>query len=462
MNIPRILIVDDEANLRFFLTEAMRKRGYQVAEAENAEAALEMFRSNPFDLVILDSHLPGINGVDAIPKFKEIDPDVTLIIMTAYKTRTLHQQALEFGAYDFFTKPFKMEEMNVVIRRALERRGLQTEVRALRRQLDERCRFENIIGSSPPMREVFDLINKVVTTDVTVLICGESGTGKELIAEAIHRHSARRDKPFVKLNCVAIPEGLLESELFGHEKGSFTGAITQKVGKFELANGGTIFLDEIGDMTLGTQSKILRVLQEREFERVGGTQTIQIDVRVITATNKDLAHAVQQKTFREDLYYRLNVFSINVPPLRARKQDIPALVEHFLKINSERLGRRFEGLTNEAMALLMQYDWPGNVRELENYIQRAVVLAESDTIGPECLPTHLHSAAERAALLVPEQPANLDQTIAGLERQIIVQTLRKTAGLQSKAAKLLGITERSLWHRVKKLKINVDAIKSET
>jgi len=458
----RILVVDDEASMRFFLTEAMKKRGYTVEEAADAEAALQRCAEQPFDLVLLDSRLPGLSGVEAIPKIKEVDPEATIIIMTAYGNKDLHSRAFESGAYDFFTKPFRMSEMSVVIRRALERRGLQTELKALREQLGSHPRYENIVGTSSAMRSVFGLITKVIATDVTVLICGESGTGKELIAQAIHYNSTRKDKPFVKLNCVAIPEGLLESELFGHEKGSFTGAVAQKAGKFELANGGTILLDEIGDMTLATQSKILRVLQEREFERVGGTHTIKIDVRVIAATNKNLAETVQRKQFREDLYYRLNVFSINVPPLRERKEDIPFLVEHFLNSNSQRLGRRFEGLTKEAMDCLIAYEWPGNVRELENYIERAVVMADSETIGHECLPLHLQSLNNKPSFTLPDRVNDLDNTLASVETQIITDTLHKTAGLQSKAAKMLGISERSLWHRVKKLRIDVGRIKAST
>jgi len=458
----RILVVDDEASMRFFLTEAMKKRGYTVEEAADAEAALQRCAEQPFDLVLLDSRLPGLSGVEAIPKIKEVDPEATIIIMTAYGNKDLHSRAFESGAYDFFTKPFRMSEMSVVIRRALERRGLQTELKALREQLGSHPRYENIVGTSSAMRSVFGLITKVIATDVTVLICGESGTGKELIAQAIHYNSTRKDKPFVKLNCVAIPEGLLESELFGHEKGSFTGAVAQKAGKFELANGGTILLDEIGDMTLATQSKILRVLQEREFERVGGTHTIKIDVRVIAATNKNLAETVQRKQFREDLYYRLNVFSINVPPLRERKEDIPFLVEHFLNSNSRRLGRRFEGLTKEAMDCLIAYEWPGNVRELENYIERAVVMADSETIGHECLPLHLQSLNNKPSFTLPDRVNDLDNTLASVETQIITDTLHKTAGLQSKAAKMLGISERSLWHRVKKLRIDVGRIKAST
>jgi two-component system NtrC family response regulator len=310
------------------------------------------------------------------------------------------------------------------------------------------------------MRAIFSLVSKVVSTDVTVLICGESGTGKELIAEAVHHNSRRRERPFVKLNCVAIPETLLESELFGHEKGSFTGAIARKTGKFEQANTGTIFLDEIGDMTLATQAKILRVLQEREFERVGGSETTKIDVRIIAATNKDLARAVEDGSFREDLYYRLNVFSIHLPPLRERKEDIPPLIDHLVGQSARELGKTIAGFSAEAMALLLAYDWPGNVRELENYVQRAVVMAESDVMGAECLPPHVVTFQER----LPDEPTlqpghSLDDTLEDAERKLIRAALRRTAGVQTRAARLLGITERSLWHRIKKLNIEVGDLK---
>jgi transcriptional regulator with GAF, ATPase, and Fis domain len=298
-----------------------------------------------------------------------------------------------------------------------------------------------------------------VETDVTVLICGESGTGKELIAQAVHYHSLRKEEAFVKLNCVAIPEGLLESELFGHEKGSFTGAFERRPGKFELANSGTIFLDEIGDMSLATQAKILRVLQEFEFERVGGGETIGVDVRVIAATNKDLAKAVEEGEFREDLYFRLNVFCIVVPSLRERKEDIPMLVDHFLNGANEQMTRAVTSLSKETMDLLMMYHWPGNVRELENCVHRAVVMADDDVITPKCLPVHIQSMAQKPKYSLPDSIDSIDDTMADVEKQIIIDTLRNTGGVQSKAARLLGISERSLWHRVKKLNVDVARIK---
>ncbi|HUS57074.1 MAG TPA: sigma-54 dependent transcriptional regulator [Planctomycetota bacterium] len=476
----RILIVDDEENMRFFLTEAMSKLGYEVVAVPDAESALDRIAQEEFDLAVLDIRLPGQSGIEAISNIRQLNPHIVPIIMTAYGSKQLAMEAVKAGAYDFFTKPFRIEELNIVIHRALEKRKLQKDVRLLEERLKKRYAFSNIIGNSGPMQEVFALINKVINTDVTVLICGESGTGKELVAQAVHNHSLRRERPFVKLNCVAIPEGLLESELFGHEKGAFTGATGMKMGKFEMANTGTIFLDEIGDMTLSTQAKILRVLQEREFERVGGTKTVKIDVRVIAATNKDLAQAVHERSFREDLFFRLNVFSIHMPPLRQRKEDVPALVEQFLKTNRRAsphpLRRKDdqpcvvdtdldEGngpvtVSREAMDLLTEYNWPGNVRELENCIQRAVVMAEGDSIGPECLPLHIQNLGKKHRFHVQSAQGSIDQTLENIEKQLIIEALRETAGLQSKAAKNLGITERSLWHRVKKLGIDVMRIKN--
>jgi two-component system response regulator AtoC len=344
--------------------------------------------------------------------------------------------------------------MEVVVNRALEKGRLQRELRELQERLDERYRFENIIGQSGKMQEVLRLIKKVAYTDATVLIIGESGTGKELIAEAIHHHSRRKDKPLVKLNCAAIPEGLLESELFGHEKGAFTGAISKRIGKFELAHQGTIFLDEIGDMPFAAQSKVLRVLQERTFERVGGATTITVDVRVIAATNKNLAEEVKNGRFREDLFYRLNVFPIVLPPLRERKEDIPLLAEHFMVKSSERIGLSPQGLSKEVLDCLQNYDWPGNVRELENVVERAMIMAEGEVITPAHLPSYLVSSHQRRGL------APLDQTLENIEKDFIIDALKKSNWVQSRAAKILGISERSLWHRVKKYRIDIKKLQN--
>ena len=455
----RVLIVDDDESMRFFLKEAMVKRGYEPVVVGDAEAAIKAVKENAsFDLIVTDVKLPGMSGIEAIPIIKEEDPQSVIIVMTAFGSSHA-VDAIRAGAYDFFTKPFKIDEMSTVISRALEKRHLQLEIRKLEDKIRRQYSFDNIIGNSGAMQQVYELIQKVVQTDVTVLVCGESGTGKELIAQAVHYHSLRKENPFVKLNCVAIPEGLLESELFGHEKGSFTGALQRRSGKFEMANTGTIFLDEIGDMSLATQAKILRVLQEREFERVGGAETIGVDVRVIAATNKDLAKAVEEGDFREDLYFRLNVFSIVVPPLRERKEDIPMLVDHFLNGANDQMTRAVTGFSKDTMDLLMMYHWPGNVRELENCVHRAVVMADEEVITPKCLPVHIQSMAQKPKYSLPDSVDSIDDTIADVEKQIIVDTLRNTGGVQSKAARLLGISERSLWHRVKKLNVDVARIK---
>ena len=459
----QILVVDDDEQMQFMLGEALAARGFEPEVAPDAETALERLRENTFDVVLLDIRLPGLSGIEALPKILEIDRQLPVIMMTAHGSRELAVQAIGAGAYDFFEKPFKIDELTIVVRRAMEKRALVREVSTLSERLDTRLAFQNIIGDSGPMRAVFHLVNKVVATDVTVLICGQSGTGKELIAQSIHHNSARRDRPFVKLNCVAIPDTLLESELFGHEKGAFTGAIAQKKGKFELANTGTIFLDEIGDMSLATQAKILRVLQEREFERVGGTDTVPIDVRIIAATNKNLARAVEDGSFREDLYYRLNVFAIHMPALAERKGDIPLLIAHFVEQNARDLGKNIRGFSAEAMGALLAYDWPGSVRELENHVQRAAVMAEGDVMDTDCLPPHLLTYQPR----VPDEPAiepgrSLDEALEDIERKLLRGALQRTGGVQTRAAKLLGITERSLWHRIKKLAIDVTDIKEAT
>jgi DNA-binding NtrC family response regulator len=456
----RILVVDDNEQMQYMLREVLVEQGFDVEVGGDAETALELLASEAFALVLLDIRLPGLSGMEALPRILERDPHLPVIMITGHGTRELAVQAIQAGAYDFFEKPFKMDEFIIVLRRAIEKRALTRQVHSLAERLDNRLQIDNIIGDSAPMRDIFHLVNKVVATDVTVLIRGESGTGKELIAEAVHRNSPRRDRPFVKLNCVAIPETLLESELFGHEKGAFTGAAARKHGKFEQANTGTIFLDEIGDMTLATQAKILRVLQEREFDRVGGSETVKVDVRIIAATNKDLAHAVEEGSFRKDLYFRLDVFSITLPPLRERSEDIPVLIDHFVARAARKLGKPLEGFSAEATNVFLAHNWPGNVRELEHLVERAAVLADSPIMGTDCLPAQLLTFEGQP----PEEPTippgqSLDDTLIDVERKLIRTALRHTGGVQTRAADLLGITERSLWHRVKKLDIDVAEIK---
>jgi two-component system, NtrC family, response regulator AtoC len=459
----QILVVDDDEQMQFFLKEALLRQGYGVTVRSTAEQALDSLRADHFDLVLLDVRLPGMSGLVAVESVLKIDPHIPIIVMTAHGSRDGAIEAIRRGAYDYFTKPFRLEEMEIVIRRALEKRRLLTEIERLRSELAGGPRGR-MVGSSRAMGVVFHLIERAAPTDSTVLILGESGTGKELIAENIHEQSPRRDRPFIKLNCAAIPEALLESELFGHEKGAFTGALTRKPGKFELADGGTILLDEIGDMSLTTQSKILRVLQEREFERVGGTVTVRVDVRIIASTNKDLVRAVKDGKFRDDLYFRLNVVTIHVPPLKERREEIPDLVTHFLDEANARLGRAVRRVSPEAMSALMEYEWPGNVRELRNAIERGVVVADGEVLPLAALPPALQASAAglggiEAEQLTTQPSVTLDDRIAQLERAFVVEALTRAGGVQAAAAKILGVTERSVWHLVKKHRIEVEKIK---
>ncbi len=450
-----ILLVEDEEPIRFALREALTKQGYVVEDVPTAEEGLERLRAEPVDIVITDVKLPGLRGLEFVSQAKALDPELVIIVMSGAASRREAMETLVRGAYDFFTKPFRVAELEVVMRRALEKRQLQREVRELRQQLERRYELPGLIGPSGRMQEVLALLAKVLKSNATVLIHGESGTGKELVAELIHRNGPRRDGPMVKVNCAAIPEGLLESELFGHERGAFTGATRQKPGKFELAHGGTIFLDEIGDMAPATQAKVLRVIENRELSRVGGTKPLQVDVRIIAATNKDLAEAGRRKEFREDLYHRLNVFPVVLPPLRERAGDIPLLVEHFLKEIREALQKPVSGITAEAMERLMGYSWPGNVRELRNCLERAAIMAEGDVIQAEDLPLALHLPTEPRS---PVKGGTLDERLAEMERLWIIEALKEAHGIQAHAAKRLGISERSLWYRVKKYGVDPEQL----
>jgi two-component system response regulator AtoC len=464
---PHILVVDDDEQMQFFLKEALLRQGYTVTVRPTAEEALECLKGNGFDLVLLDVRLPGMSGLVAVEEVLKIDPHIPIIVMTAHASRDGAIEAIRRGAYDYFTKPFRLEEMEIVIRRALEKRRLLGEIERLRTELAGGQRGR-MVGSSRVMSVVFHLIERAAPTDSTVLIMGESGTGKELVAQSIHERSSRRDRPFIKLNCAAIPEALLESELFGHEKGAFTGALSRKPGKFELADEGTLLLDEIGDMSTTTQSKILRVLQEQEFERVGGTVTVRVNVRIIASTNKDLLKDVKEGRFRDDLYFRLNVVTISVPPLRDRREEIPDLANHFIAEANSRLGRSIKRLSADAMSALMEYDWPGNVRELRNAIERAIVVTDGEVITLGGLPPAIQAAAGGlGAGIDPDQWAaasnlSLDDRIAQLERAFVIEALSRAGGVQAAAARLLGVTERSVWHLVKKHRIDVDKIKERS
>ncbi len=446
---PLILIVDDDKNICKMIEASLRKeRKYEVETALSGEACLRIVREDIPDLILMDIQMPGIDGIETLQKVKQEDSRIPVIMMTAHGTIERAVQSMKLGAYDFLTKPFARDRLLVTVNNALINNSLRKEVDELRSELKSKYAFANIIGQSGVMQDVFRAVEKVVDSNVTVLIQGESGTGKELIARAIHFHSkTRASKPFVAVNCSALPESLLESELFGHEKGAFTGAAGRRIGKFEQANTGTIFLDEIGLMTQATQSKVLRVLQEREFERVGGNELVKVEVRFISATNKDLEEEMKKGQFREDLFYRISVFPIKLPPLRDRKEDIPLLAAHFLQKYSQQEGKQIDGVSADALDLMMAYNWPGNVRELENAIERAVVLATTAEISVKDLPAGIRSLGEKRLY-------ESDNTLAGwiekLEEEALRQALLECEGNISRTAKKLGIGRATIYRKAKK------------
>ena len=444
-----ILVVDDDRNICKMIEINLRKeKEYTVETANSGEACLKMIREAIPDLVLLDIQMPGIDGLETLKRIRDEEPRIPVVMMSAHGTIEKAVKSMKLGAYDFITKPFASDRLLVTVRNALTTSSLKQEIDTLRSELKDRFQFKNIIGQSGVMQEVFRALEKVVGSNVTVLIQGESGTGKELIARAIHYHNpVRNSKPFVAVNCSALPESLLESELFGHEKGAFTGAIGKRVGKFEVATGGSVFLDEIGLMTPATQAKMLRVLQEREFERVGGNETVKVDVRVISATNKDLEEAVRDGEFREDLYYRISVFPIKLPPLRDRREDIPLLAAHFIDKYSRQENKQIEGIAPDALELLMAYNWPGNVRELENAIERAVVLATTSEITPKDLPNTVRSIGEKK---IYESDNTLSSWIEKLEEEALRNALLENGGNISQTAKKLGIGRATIYRKAKK------------
>jgi two-component system response regulator PilR (NtrC family) len=453
-----ILVVDDERSMREFLEIMLTKEGYDVRTAANGQEALALIRKNLFDLVILDIRMPKMDGIVTLHHLKEISPDTVVLMITAYASTDTAIQAMKQGAYDYITKPFKIEEIKMTIKKALENKTLQTENSLLKQVVEDRYRLGSIIGNSPKMQKVFEFVKKISPTKTNVLISGDSGTGKELVAKAIHYNSPRRDNPFVILNCGAIPENLLESELFGHMRGAFTGAISNKRGLFEAADGGTVFLDEVGELPLSMQVKLLRVIQDREFTRVGGTDPIRVDVRIVSATNKNIEEAVQKGKFREDLFYRLNVIHLKLPNLRERKDDIPLLAQHFLQQFSNELGTNIRHIAPEAMKRLMNYDYPGNVRELQNIIERAVALESSDVLTVQNLSSYLDEKRDLARgeilLDIPKDGIDLEQVVEDLEKTLILKALEKTKGIKKRAAELLHINFRSMRYRLEKYGLN--------
>jgi DNA-binding NtrC family response regulator len=459
MAAERILVVDDEELNRDLLQQILDREGYEVAIAANGQEALALLRQEPFHVVLTDLKMPGMTGVEVIRELKMLAPSTMGIIHTAYGSVETAVEAMKAGAYDYVTKPVRRDELLVVIQRALEFQHLHHENVSLRKQLKAKYKFDNIISDSEKMQAIFTQVEKVADTDSTVLIYGESGTGKELIARALHYNSYRQDKPLVPINCGAIPEELLESELFGHEKGAFTGATAQRLGRFELANGGTIFLDEIGEMRPSLQVKILRVLQEREFERIGGTRTIKVDVRILAATNKNLEDLVARQQFRDDLFWRLNVIPITLPPLRERLSDIPLLVAHFIaRFNTEKK-QHLTGITPVALQMLQSYHWPGNVRELENIVERIAILKGSGMIMPEDLPEKIaRPSLSRSVpgVNIPDDGIDFDAMVETFEKQLLMQALVKAGGVKSKAANLLHMNRTTLVEKVKKLRLEND------
>ncbi|MGE0703113.1 MAG: sigma-54-dependent transcriptional regulator [Vicinamibacterales bacterium] len=450
---PRILVVDDERSMRELLAIVLRREGYEVILAENGRSAIDLIEREPIDLLISDIKMPDLSGVDVLRAAKRVDQDILGIMITAFASTETAVEAMRLGACDYLSKPFDIDLLKMKVREKIENRQIRQENVLLKRTLGLPHTFANMIGRSETMLEVFKMVETVARTSSTILLTGESGTGKGMVAQAVHYHSLRREKPLVALNCGAMPETLLESELFGHMRGAFTGAETNKKGLLEVAEKGTIFLDEIGEMSAVMQVKLLRVLQERRFRRVGGLEELQADIRVIAATNQDLGKAVAEGRFREDLYYRINVIPIVLPPLRDRREDIPLLAEHFLAKYSEQMEKPISGIAHGAMELLLKHDWPGNIRELENVIERAVALESSPTILPESLPPSVRGLAPRTGVapdLLPDGGFDLEAHVKEIERVYIAQALQRAGGVQVRAAELLGMSFRSFRYYVKK------------
>jgi DNA-binding NtrC family response regulator len=452
---PRILIIDDETAIRESLDTLLTLEGFMVSMAGDGPSGLELLSRNEYDLLLLDLALPGESGIDLLPRIVEMQPNLPVIMITAYGTVGNVVDAIRAGAENFVQKPWDNEKLLADIRAAVGRHRAEEEVVQLKRTLKQRYNFENIVGKSEPMLSLFDLIAQVAPSRSTVLLQGESGTGKELIAKALHANSPRRDRPFVPVNTGAVPSELLESTLFGHVKGAFTSAVTAKKGLFEVANGGTLFLDEIGTMGMDMQAKILRVLQDRRFMHLGGVQEIQVDVRIIAATNVNLHAAVREGRFREDLFYRLNVICLELPPLRSRREDIPLLAAHFLKFYADENGTEVPSLSPEAMRVMMDYEWPGNVRELENAMERGVVLATSRTINPDLLPTQLTGSTYSASLLDHQPNASLFDLMEEIERRIISDRLERCHWNQTEAAEYFKIPLSTLNQKIKRLNVEI-------
>lgn len=446
-----VLVVDDEESQRLILTGHLRKRGFTAASAPSAIAAIEILKDSVVDVVISDYKMPEMTGLQFLSEVKSINPEINFIIITAFGTVENAVTAMKKGAYDFISKPVNLDELDLLLDRLIERQLLISEVKHLREQLSVKKNLQGVISSSQKMIEILDVASRVSESKASVLICGDSGTGKEVLARAIHSASLRFDKPFIAVNCAALNENLIESELFGHEKGAFTGADKQRKGRFETADGGTLFLDEIGDLPLTTQIKLLRFLQESEFERVGGGGTISVDVRIIAATNRNIGKLIKEEKFREDLFYRLNVVNINIPPLRERKEDIPLLIDYFIKKYVSETNKINPAFSREALDILMKYRYPGNVRELENIVHHSLVLARDDIITSKDLPFVVNKlASENIEEVSYDENLSLPELVENLEKKLVKDALYKSNGNQSQAAKILSISERNLRYRLEK------------
>lgn len=458
----KILVVDDEPSQRKMLKANLSLEGYQVFEADDGTSAIKRVSEEFFDLILMDNRMSSMDGIEALKGIKNISPGIPVIIITAYASVETAVEALQAGAHDYLTKPLDIEELKIKVQQSLEFWRLKEENILQKRRIENLFDASRIVGRSLKMKQVLETVAMVAPTEATVLILGESGTGKELIANALHQGSSRSEKRFIKVNCAALPETLLESELFGHEKGAFTGAVGRRPGRFELADGGTIFLDEIGEMTLATQSKLLRVLQEREFEPLGSTRTVKVDIRIVTASNRILREEVRKGNFREDLFYRLNVVPIMLPPLRERREDIPLLIEHFLNTYNDKNGRNLLGFHPRALDAIMRYSWPGNIRELENVVERSVILSKDDYVPFSELPEAIRGASGDQLSEQAREGIRPGMTIREMEKELIIKTLEDNDGNRTRAARVLGITRRTLQHKIKEYDLESHSIDAAT
>ncbi|MFM6927688.1 MAG: sigma-54-dependent transcriptional regulator [Bdellovibrio sp.] len=457
---PRILVVDDEESIREFLEIMLKKEGYEITLAEDGQKAKDLLSKKTFDMIISDLQMPNVTGIELLKFVKESYADTVFMLITAFGTTETAVEAMKMGAYDYLTKPFKIDEVRLNIQNALRSRNLEVENRTLKKELVKEYSFQNMVGNSPVMHAIYDMVKRVAQTPTNVLITGESGTGKEVVAKAIHYNGPLKDRPFVTVNCGAIPENLMESEMFGHKKGSFTGAVADKAGLFEVADTGTLFLDEVGELPLTIQVKLLRAIQERVIRRVGATEDAKVDVRIIAATNRNLEEMVAKGTFRQDLFYRLNVINIRTPALRERREDVPLLANHFLKKYNERLNKSIGAISTEAMEILKKYDYPGNVRELENLIERTVALEGGATILPESLPPMVNTTSGRKMassneIEMGDDGVDLDKVMGQIEKELLIKAIHSAGGVKKRAAKLLHISFRSMRYRIEKYNLGV-------